>query len=275
MWHPAPRLNLDRYMRPDIDTLSALVREAAREELLPRFERVGHQIKADGSLLTEADLAMDRLLREALAERWPDVVFLSEEMPREEQEARLRAGEGGLWILDPLDGTSNFAAGIPLFSVSLALVEAGEPVLGIVYDPVRDECFAAERGRGATLNGARLRAPKAGVPLKRAVALVDFKRLSVPLATRLATAAPYASQRNVGTCALEWAWMAAGRGHVYLHGGMKLWDYAAGTVILEEAGGASATLQGESVFRPAVGARSVVASPDHALFAAWQQWLRD
>lgn len=259
-------------MRPDTEALCALVREAAREELLPRLHRVGHDVKPDGSLLTEADLAMDRRLRRALAERWPQIAFLSEEMPRELQEARLRE-PGPLWVLDPLDGTSNFAAGLPLFAVSLALLEDGAPRLGLIYDPGRDECFSAERGAGARLNGEVLRAPQGGPPLQRAVALVDFKRLPKALARRLAAEAPYASQRNLGSCALEWAWMAAGRGHCYLHGGMKLWDYAAGSLILAEAGGHSQTLEGEPVFVPRMQPRSVVAAADRRLFGAWVEWL--
>lgn len=259
-------------MRPDIQALCTLIREAAREELLPRFRRSRHDVKPDGSLLTEADLAMNRRLQQALAENWPQIAFLSEEMPRELQEARLRE-PGPLWVLDPLDGTSNFAAGLPLFAVSLALLEDGAPRLGLIYDPGRDECFHAERGAGARLNGEPLHAPQAAPPLQRAVALVDFKRLPKALARRLAAEAPYGSQRNLGSCALEWAWMAAGRGHCYLHGGMKLWDYAAGSLILAEAGGHSQTLEGGPVFVPRIGARSVVAAADRRLFEAWVEWL--
>ena len=86
---------------------------------------------------------------------------------------------------------------------------------------------------------------------------------------------PYGSQRNLGSCVLEWAWMAANRGHLYLHGGMKLWDLAAGTLILAEAGGYACTLQGEAVFKPALEPRSVVISPDRALFEAWLQYLQE
>lgn len=260
-------------MLPDIDALQSLVRQAAREELLPRFRRVGHQVKSDGSILTEADLAMDRALRRQLAELWPAVTFLSEEMSRDQQERLLRDVAQPLWVLDPLDGTSNFAAGLPFFTVSLALVVESRVVLGVVYDPIRDETFAARAGQGATLNRDPLRAHPTQFPLERAVALVDFKRLPPALRNRLAQQAPYSSQRNFGSCALEWCWMASGRGHIYLHGGMKLWDFAAGSLILSEAGGYSQTLDGESVFRPIMTARSVVASGDARLFGLWCDWL--
>jgi myo-inositol-1(or 4)-monophosphatase len=256
----------------DIKTVEALLAQTGREELLPRLERVSAQRKSDGSLLTEADLAADARVREGLAASWPDIPVLSEEMTAAEQRALLGRG-GPVWCLDPLDGTSNFVAGLPLFSLSLALIEAGRVRLGVVCDPVRGESFAAMLGAGATLNGQPLPRRGGAPELSRCVALVDFKRLSAPLAVRLATEPPYASQRNLGTCALEWAWLAAGRGHVYLHGGMRLWDYAAGSLLLAEVGGVSATLEGEPVFRPDPGPRSVLAAADPALFEAWQREL--
>lgn len=258
---------------PDPTTLAELVRRAADEELMPRFECVGRSFKADGSVLTEADLAMDRRLQQALASQWPEIGFLSEEMGVDEQTALLAEGQP-LWCLDPLDGTSNFAAGIPFFGVSLALIEAGQPVVGVIHDPVRDECVYASRGGGCFRNGERLQLEPRDTPLSKAIALVDFKRLKPELRRACAERPPWHSQRNFGSCALEWAWLAAGRGDVYLHGGQKLWDFAAGTLLLEEAGGFSATLEGESVFRAAMAPRSVVASPDAELFAAWQGWLR-
>ncbi|WP_297528458.1 inositol monophosphatase family protein [Thiohalobacter sp.] len=258
---------------PDPTTLAELVRRAAREELMPRFERVRRSFKADGSVLTEADLAMDRRLQQALARDWPEIGFLSEEMGTDEQTALLAEGRP-LWCLDPLDGTSNFAAGIPFFGVSLALIEAGQPVVGVIHDPVRDESVYASRGNGCFRNGERLQLEPRDTPLSKAIALVDFKRLKPALRRACAERPPWHSQRNFGSCALEWAWLAAGRGDVYLHGGQKLWDFAAGTLLLEEAGGFSATLEGDPVFRADMAPRPVVASPDAELFAAWQAWLR-
>ncbi len=179
-----------------------------------------------------------------------------------------------MWCVDPLDGTTNYAAGVPFFSVSLALLIQGRPLLGVVYDPVRDECFTAQKGRGAWLNdkalGTRSLTP---LSLERSVAAVDFKRLSAPLAVRLATQHPYGSQRNFGACSLEWCWLAAGRFHVYLHGGQKPWDYAAGCLILSEAGGRALTLEGEDIFAAGLTTRSVAAALDPVLFAAWRESL--
>lgn len=259
---------------PDLTVLTDVVRRAAREELLPRFNRVTHEHKADGSILTEADLAIDARLRADLQQTWPEIGFLSEEMDATEQRHLLDTAERPLWILDPLDGTSNFAAGIPFFGVSLALLLTGQVEVGLIYDPVRDECFTARRGAGAWLNGEPLRTAAAGLPLARCVALIDLKRLTEDLRRRLVTETPYHSQRNFGSCALEWAWLAAGRGHVYLHGGQKLWDFAAGTRLFAEAGGASFTLDGDEVFVPRLEARSAVAAPDPALAQRWLEWLQ-
>jgi myo-inositol-1(or 4)-monophosphatase len=257
----------------NLEEVTRLVIDAAREELLPRFTEIAFQVKADNSLVTEADLAVHRRLAAGLKALAPEVRFLSEEMAQAEQEALL-AGDGAVWCLDPLDGTSNFVAGIPFFCVSLALLREGRPVLGIVYDPVRDECFTAEQGGGAQLNGDPLPIRPAALRLARAVAVVDLKRLSPPLRRRLAEQPPVASLRIFGSSALEWAWIAAGRGHLYLHGGQRLWDYAAGSLILAEAGGHSSTLQGEPVYIPAVTPRSVVASMHPELYDAWAAWLR-
>jgi myo-inositol-1(or 4)-monophosphatase len=259
-------------MLPDLTILENIIRQVANEEILPRFNKISYSIKADGSLLTEADLAADHRIQQSLLENYPDISFLSEEMELEQQEELLQSANQ-LWCLDPLDGTSNFAAGFPLFATSLALIKNGEVVIGITYDPVRDEMFSAAKGQGAFLNGSKLTCKPSGFSLDKAVAIVDLKRLKPKLAQQLITNAPYKSQRNLGACVLEWAWMAANRGHVYLHGGMKLWDLAAGTLILSEAGGYANTLEGETVFRASMTPRSVSISPDKALFSQLISYL--
>lgn len=263
-------------MLPTLKPLEDIIRQVAKEEILPRFNPVGYasgyEVKEDGSLLTEADLSADQRICDALAKLYPDIAFLSEEMEASKQEELIHSSER-LWCLDPLDGTSNFAAGIPLFATSLALFVKGEVHIGITYDPVRDEMFSAMKGQGAWLNGERLKCHPSGFALNKTIAIIDFKRLKPDLVQRLLNDAPYKSQRNLGSCVLEWAWMAANRGHLYLHGGMKLWDLAAGTLILDEAGGYACTLQGEAVFRPAMKPRSVLISPDKSLFEAWKHFL--
>ena len=259
-------------MLPDLKKLEEIIRQVANEEILPRFNRISYVVKNDGSLLTEADLSSDKRIRESLAESYPEIAFLSEEMDAGEQQSLLKTSKQ-LWCLDPLDGTSNFAAGIPLFATSLALFVDGEVQIGITYDPVRDEMFSAVKGQGAYLNGELLKCISSGFEINKSIAIVDFKRLKPELSQRLLKSAPYKSQRNLGSCVLEWAWMAANRGHLYLHGGMKLWDLAAGTLILEEAGGYACTLDDEPVFKHSMQPRSVIISPDKTLYEAWKTYL--
>ncbi|MDH3872507.1 MAG: inositol monophosphatase family protein [Gammaproteobacteria bacterium] len=257
-------------------TISELERrlvEAAEAELLTRFNRVEAEVKADGSLLTEADSAMQARLQRELDELFPEHAMLGEEMDAEEQH-RLLAGAGqGLWVLDPLDGTSNFASGIPYFCVSLALLVRGEVQLALVYDPVRRELFHARAGAGAWLNRVPLGRRRPLTPLRQGIGLVDYKRLPGELVQRLATAAPYSSQRSFGSVALDFCWLAAGRVHVYLHGRHNLWDYAAGLTILHEAGGYSVTLEGVSRPPMDLEPRSTAAALDASLFRDWCAWL--
>src|SRR3989338_1917338 len=252
---------------PDLATLRKLVCDCAREELLPRFAEVRRRVKLDGSLVTEADVARQRRRRRELARRWPEFDFLGEEMTGEEHRRLAAAVESGMWCLDPLDGTTNFAAGIPYFSVSLALLLRGRQEIGLVYDPVRDECFTARAGAGAWRDDVRLKSPgPAGLALGRWGGVVDFKRLDAALAARLGAGPPYGSQRNFGASSLDWCWLADGRFHIYLHGGQKLWDYAAGHLILAEAGGRAPTHAGEEVVAFGLDSRSVVAARDPRLF---------
>lgn len=256
-----------------LSRIKTIVAQCAGEEIMPRFERVAAAVKRDGSIITEADLAMQNKVKLALQALWPEIGFVGEEMSAEEQQQQFTQSAHGVWILDPLDGTSNFAAAIPFFSVSIALVKNAEVLLGLVYDPVRQEMFSAVKDKGAWLNNELLTVKPAALPLNKSIGVVDFKRLHKDLAGRLAQNPPYASQRSFGSVALDWCWLAADRGHVYLHGKQKLWDYAAGWLILNEAGGYSCTLEGEAVFTGHLQSRSAVAAMDKALFDEWCQCL--
>jgi myo-inositol-1(or 4)-monophosphatase len=257
----------------NVDELACLVRDIADRELPPRFSCKSGTLKSDGSLLTEADTLMQQALAGALRERWPAVALLGEEMDEAAQRQALQRRGTGVWCIDPVDGTSNFAAGVPYYAVSVALLIDDEIRMGVVYDPSREECFTAAKGQGAWLNGQRLAPRHLSAPLSEGVGLVDLKRLPRELARRLASEPPYQSQRSFGAIALDWCWLAAGRCHVYLHGRQKLWDYAAGCLILEEAGGQAVTLEGEPVFVPALEHRSAAAALDPEVFTDWIAWL--
>lgn len=256
-----------------LERVSAVVRRVAAEEVMPRYLKVAHQRKSDGSLFTEADLAAQEKLLQLLPTIVPAPV-IGEEMPLELQKQRWSAGNNGVWCVDPIDGTSNFVNGLPYFAISVALMRQGRSVLGVVYDPVADEMFCAERGGGSFLNGEPLPIKEHVPQLQRAMAEVDFKRLSSPLAQALAGSPPYSSQRNFGASTLEWCYVAAGRFDVYLHGGQKLWDYAAGSLILEEAGGLMCSLDNDDFWADEGWKRSVLAARTPELFQAWVQWVR-
>ena len=259
--------------RGRLEAVIACVREVAAKEIMPRYLKVAHQRKTDGSLFTEADLAAQEALSISLPKIHPGPI-VGEEMTAEQQTRFWAEGTQGLWCVDPIDGTSNFANGLPYFAVSVALMVNGRSTLGVVYDPIADEVFYAETGAGAYLNGERLPIKERAPPLRGAMAQVDFKRLPPKLALALVAGPPYSSQRNFGASALEWCYVAAGRFDVYLHGGQKLWDFAAGSLILEQAGGFMCTLDQDDFWADNLWKRSAIASRDAGLFDAWKRWIR-
>jgi len=260
-------------MSPMLKAVIAAVKLVAAEEVMPRYLKVTHQRKSDGSLCTEADTAAQAALTRKLQAIF-NVPVLGEEMPSEEQHAIWLSGNDGLWCVDPIDGTSNFVRGLPYFAVSVALLREGKSVLGVVYDPVGDEMFAAELGKGAFLNGEPLLGREPVGSMDQALANVDLKRLSLHLVERLVTHPPYCSQRNFGASALDWCYTAAGRYDLYLHGGQKLWDYAAGLLVLREAGGHVCCIECDDFAQGDVWRRSVIAARDAKLFEEWKNWIR-
>ncbi len=248
-----------------------LLRTCADRFILPRFQEVRSSRKPDGSIVTSADIDSQNFLREMLAARYPEIPLLGEEMSGAEQ-VKLLAESDVLWCLDPLDGTSNFAAGVPVFGISLALLSGGRAVLAWVYDPVRGELFFAEQGRGAVVEEMAL-APRLAPALGDCVGVVDYKRLPRDLALRMIDERPFHSQRNFGASVLEWCWLAAGRYHFYLHGAQQLWDMAAGELVLREAGGTVTDLAGQPLGVGSLKLQSVLATLDPDLHRAWRAWL--
>ena len=257
---------------PNFNEIINMIMSVAKDELLPRFKKISHQHKADGSIVTEADLAVQEKIESYLLSHYPNSVVLGEEMTEEEQELTFDSGQP-VWCLDPLDGTSNFAFGIPYFAISLALIVKGEVTFGVVYDPMRDECFSANANK-VLLNKNEIKCSSASMDLAKSTAIIDFKRLSSLLAINLVKTPPYASQRNFGASALDWCWLASGRGHVYLHGNQNIWDYAAGHFIFEQSGGVAKTLSEENVFVFKLEKRSMVAAVNVHLFEQWNDWIK-
>lgn len=254
--------------------VTQVVREVAAQVVMPRYLQVVREHKADGTIFTEVDIAAQRALAERLQRLRERPMLGEEEMGEAEQHRLWNEGAEGLWVVDPIDGTTNFVAGLPFFAISVAYFVEGRAVVGVVYNPATREMFFASRGGGAIMNGLRLplRAPAAS--LAECVAGVDFKRIPKPLADRIAIDPPYFSQRNFGCSTLEWCNLAAGRLDLYLHGGQMLWDYAAGSLILREAGGQACTLAQDDFDAADVWRRPVLAALHPRVFATWKAWVR-
>lgn len=212
-------------------------REAGRV-LAEKFGRAEVRHKGEIDLVTEADLASERLIVERISTHFPRHAILSEEAG----DVKVHGSEGSpwKWIVDPLDGTTNYAHGYPIFCVSIGLEHEGRVLLGVVYDPTRDELFAAERGQGATLNGRDIRVSPAA-DLNRALVCTGFPydvRGRDNFARHFSNLILHAqSVRRDGAAALDLAYVACGRFDAFYEDGLRPWDVAAGLVLVEEAGG--------------------------------------
>lgn len=257
----------------NINKIESIVKQVSNDVLMPYFSRVQAQNKSDGSLITQADIEVQDVIQSELLKHFPEFGFFAEELPEDQLNSFFSKNLSGYWCLDPIDGTSNFAATIPYFSISLALIINGQTVFGLIYDPVRNECFTALKGKGAKLNGQTIIRPEAPQRLQDCMAIVDFKRLPNELSVKLLTHSPYRSQRSFGSVALDWCWLAMGRGHIYLHGKQMLWDYAAGLLIAEESACVTATMAGDTVFQESLDARKVIASVDEVLQKQWLAYI--
>lgn len=257
-----------------VSPVIALMRDVSARELMPRFKHVSTERKHDGSLVTAAD----RMVEAALAEALPQIVdcpVLGEEMAEEAQK-RIWHEADWCWCVDPLDGTANFAAGKRYFGISVALMHRRKSVFGVVFDPNSDEVFHALQDGGAFLDGKRLKL----LPAKRlADAHVEagrYKRLG-RLGSALIAHKPFRKLTMSGASVLQWSHMACGRIDAFLHAGEQPWDYAAGALILEEAGGRIASLQHDDYWRPNhpnEWTKSVIAARHPALFDEWKRWVR-
>ncbi len=234
--------------------------------IMPAFYKEGIvNTKRDGSIVTETDLAAQNLISDTLLEHFPDISFLGEEMDKDEQLRHLEHGR--FWCVDPLDGTTNFTTGLPVFATSLALMDEGTPILACIHDPVRGETFTAMRGAGAFRNHQRITVSHK-TTVEEAVGFIDFKRLEGEHAIRLATEKFFRSQRNIGSCVLEWAWLATGRAQFIIHGGEKVWDYAAGALLAEEAGCIVSNFDSRSPFPALSRSSPIVAASNRPIHSA-------
>ena len=231
-------------MEPTLEELIDMAHQAG--EILRGGFGKQHEVDHKGriDLVTEMDRAAEDYLIGQIRARYPDHAIESEES------GEMIGLEGHRWFIDPLDGTTNYAHHVPIFAVSLAYAKAGQMQLGVVYDPMRSECFSAIRGQGAWLDG-------------RPIHVSDTRELVRSL---LVTGFPYDPQklgisnlehfahftrltqgvRRMGSAAIDLCYVASGRFDGYWEQTLRAWDLAAGTLIVEEAGGLVTTLKGNS-----------------------------
>jgi fructose-1,6-bisphosphatase/inositol monophosphatase family enzyme len=238
----------------DTEQLMNVLRDAARTEILPRFRRLDPgavRQKTDAiDLVTEADEAAERQIKAEVAARWPDALFVGEESVAGDPGLldRLDAADLAV-VVDPVDGTANFAAGLPLFATMAAVVKGGQTVAGIIYDPMGDDWFVAELGGGAWLrrpDGSSERLSVAKAPeLSQLVGTVSMAFL--PGAKRAEVLANLDKVRlpaNYRVAGHDYRLIASGHTHFAMFNKLMPWDHLAGTLILQEAGGYAAKVDG-------------------------------
>jgi len=241
---------------PSLTDLERLARQAGR--ILSDGYEKDHQVDFKGTidLVTEIDHASEEFLINEISLLFPGHSFLAEESGASDGQTE------NLWIIDPLDGTVNYAHGVPLFCVSIAFSYRGEVKLGAVYDPMRDEMFTAERGKGAWVNGRPLKVSSA-VDLIQSLVVTGFaydigQNMQDNLDNFFKFSKMTQGVRRLGSAAIDLCYVAAGRFDGYWELSIKPWDVAAGGLIAQEAGGVVTKVDGDPAYlRPP---QSVLAS---------------
>jgi len=233
---------------PDLDTVARIIRETSAAEILPRFRALEPgdiREKKPGDLVTVADIEAERRLIAELESAAPNTVALGEESVAEDP-ARLDllTGEAPVWVIDPIDGTGNFAKGVARFAVIVAYVERGVVEAGWIYHPLSDAMVVARRGGGATSGGRRVTVAAEA----RGKNLVGSAYGRTPSGVRMAKALDESGKvgavQNRGCSGLEYMELALGEAHFSLHSRSLPWDHAAGMLIAAEAGGLASFLDG-------------------------------
>jgi myo-inositol-1(or 4)-monophosphatase len=221
-----------------LNVMIKAARKAARtlQRDFGEVENLQTSLKGPANFVTAADRRAEEILREELTTARPGYGFLGEEGGRHEGSDKTHT-----WVVDPLDGTSNFVHGIPHFAISIALEREDSVVAGLIYNPANDELFTAERGKGAFLNDKRLRvaARRRLADAVIACGLPHLGRGDIALGVQetAAVQAKVAGLRRFGAAALDLAWVAAGRLDGYWERNLSPWDIAAGLIMVREAGG--------------------------------------
>ena len=211
------------------------------------IENLQVSIKGPGDFVTTSDKKVEKILINELLKARPNYSILSEES------GEINNEESFKWIIDPIDGTSNFLHGIPHFAISIGLEQEKEIICGIIYDPIKDEMFSAEKGKGSYVNNQRIRVSSrtklkdcmifTGGPRyssdKKEITLEEYKRFTSKVTIPI---------RKLGSASLDLAYIAAGRADGYWQRDLKYWDIAAGIILVKEAGGYITDFDGNSEY---------------------------
>ena len=230
----------------NINVMVKACRKAAKTLIrdFGEIENLQVSIKGPGDFVTASDKKVEKILIDELQKARPNYSILSEEI------GKINNDESFKWIIDPIDGTANFLHGIPHFAISIGLEHDGEIICGIIYDPIKDEMFVAEKGNGSYLNNQRIRVssrsklenciiftggPKIGVK-NRELFLKEYNNVSSKVPTTI---------RKLGSASLDMAYVAAGRCDGFWQRNLKYWDIAAGIILVRESGGFVTDFKGE------------------------------
>lgn len=264
-----------------IDWLADLLAETAAAEIMPRFRRLGEgdirQKTSPADLVTEADIHAERVITARLKERYPEALIVGEEACADNPRLLDGLSEADLaFTLDPVDGTFNFASGVPLFGVMLAVVSKGETVAGIIHDPVCRDFILAVKGGGSHLRHAdgstgRARVAKSA-EVAQMIGTVSWSYTQEPLRSRLArNHSKFLSQFGYRCAAQDYRILATGGAHFAVYNRLMPWDHLPGALIHREAGGHLARWDGNAYLPGHVGG-GLLAAPDreswHAIQAA-------
>ena len=209
------------------------------------IENLQVSLKGPGNFVTASDIKVEKILVEELQKARPNYSILSEEI------GEINNDESFKWIIDPIDGTSNFLHGIPHFAISIGLEHDKEIICGIIYDPIKDEMFTAEKGNGAYVNNKRMRVSSRSKlkdciiftggprqnPKDKELFFVEYKNFSSIVKTPI---------RKMGSASLDIAYVAAGRCDGFWQRNLNYWDYAAGIILVKESGGFVTDFNGEN-----------------------------
>ncbi|NVJ51419.1 MAG: inositol-1-monophosphatase [Gammaproteobacteria bacterium] len=235
-----------------LQTIAVRAARAAGDTIMratENMDKVKADVKGRNDFVTDIDRRAEERIIEAIQKTHPNHSFFAEESGHTGTDSDVE------WIIDPIDGTTNFVRGIPHFAVSIAAQVKGKIEVGVVYDPVREELFTASRGSGAQLNGKRIRVSQAtnleqtllatGFPFRSMEQFEQYQALFAKLYPQVS------DMRRAGSAALDLAYVAAGRFDGFWEFGLKWWDIAAGSLIVTEAGGMLSDLQGNPNFKNA------------------------